>query len=56
MQFGCAAHHTVLEIGDDDCAVARAFFGVALDETVVHVAMEAVVAARAIKPQQMIAQ
>ena len=56
MQFGRAAHHAVLEKGDDDGAIIGAFLGVALDETVVHEAMKAIMAAGAIQPQQMIAQ
>ena len=48
MQFGRAAHRAVLEVADDDGAIMRAFFGIALDEAVVHEAMEAVVTAGAI--------
>ena len=53
---GCAAHHAVFHIGDDDRAIARAFFGIALDEAVVQEAIEAIAPAFGIEPQQMIAQ
>ncbi len=56
MQFRRAAHHAVLDIGDDDGAVVGAFRGVAFDEAVVHEAVEAIMAALAVEPQQMIAQ
>ena len=56
MQFGRAAHHAILDIGDDDGAVVGAFFGVTLDKTVIHETMETVMAAGSIQPQQMIAQ
>ena len=56
MQFGRAANHAVLEKGDDGRAVIGAFLGVALDEAVVHEAMETVAAAVAVEPQQVIAQ
>ena len=56
MQFGRAPHHTILEIGDNDGAVVGALFGIALDKTVIHLAIEAIAAARTVKPQQMIAQ
>jgi hypothetical protein len=39
-----------------DRAVIGAFLGVALDETVIHEAMETVAAADAVEPQQVIAQ
>ena len=50
MQFGRAAHHAILEVRDDDGAVIGAFFGIALDKSVVHVAMEAIAAAGTVKP------
>src|SRR5664279_1074304 len=56
MQFGCAMHHAAFDISDDDGVIAGAFGGVALDETVVHEAIEAVMTALRIEPQQMIAQ
>ena len=56
MQFGRAANHAVLEKGDDGRAVIGAFLGVALDEAIVHEAMETVAAAVAVEPQQVIAQ
>ena len=56
MQFRRAPHHTVLDVGDDDGAVVGAFGGIALDEAVIHEAMEAVMAACRIEPQQVIAQ
>src|ERR1700742_1926946 len=56
MQFGGATHRADPEVGYDDGAIMRAFFDIALDEAVIHEAMEAVVAAGAIEPQQMIAQ
>jgi hypothetical protein len=56
MQLGCAAHRAVLEVGDDDGAVIGAFLGVALDEAVIHEAMEAIIAAGSVQPQQMIPQ
>ena len=56
MQFGRTANHAVLKERDDHCAVIGALFGVALDEAVVHEAMEAIMPAVAVEPQQMIAQ
>src|SRR5947207_774413 len=56
MQFGCAPNHAVFKEGDDGRAVIGAFLGVALDEAVVHEAMETVAAAIAVEPQQVIAQ
>ena len=56
MQFRRAAHHAVLDIGDDDGAIVGAFRGVTLDKAVIHEAVEAIVAAGPIEPQQMIAQ
>ena len=56
MQFRRTAHHAVLDIGDDDGAIIGAFRGVALDEAVIHEAIEAVMSAVRIEPQQMIAQ
>ena len=56
MQFGRTAHQAVLEIGDDDGAVIGAFLGVTDNEAVVHEAVEAIMAAGAIQPQQVIAQ
>src|SRR4249920_2375325 len=56
MQLGCAPDHAVFKKGDDGRAVIGAFLGVALDETVVHEAMETVAAAVAVEPQQVIAQ
>ena len=56
MQFGCAPNHAVFKEGDDGRAVIGAFLGVALDEAVVHEAMEAVATAVAVEPQQVIAQ
>src|SRR5664279_2316567 len=56
MQFGCAMHDAALDISDDRGAIAGAFGGIALYETVVHEAIEAVMTALRIEPQQMIAQ
>src|SRR5579863_306886 len=56
MQFRRATYNPTFEIGDDRSAVVCTFCGVAFDETVVQEALEAVVAAFAIKPQQMIAK
>src|SRR5205085_4636390 len=56
MQLGSAAHHAIFDIGNDQRAVVGAFFGVTLDEAVVHEAMEAIMAAGAVEPQQMVAQ
>ena len=56
MQFRRTPNHAVFEEGDDGRAVIGAFLGVALDEAVVHEAMETVAAAVAVEPQQMIAQ
>ena len=56
MQFRRAAHHAVLDIGDDDGAIVGAFRGIAFDEAVIHEAVEAVMTALRIEPQQMIAQ
>ena len=49
MQFGGAAHHTVLDIGDDDGAVIGAFGRVTLHEAIIHEAMEAIVPALGIE-------
>ena len=54
MKLRRAANHTVFEITDDERPIARAFFGIALDETVVHEAVKAVMPALVIKSQQMI--
>ena len=51
MQLGCAAHHAILDVGDDDGAVIGALFGVTLDEAVVHEAVEAIMAAGSIQSQ-----
>ena len=56
MKFRSTANHAVLEISNHDRSVVRAFFRVTLDEAVVHEAVEAVMTARMIEPQQMIAQ
>src|SRR5947208_8376891 len=56
MQLGCAPNPAVFKEGDDGRAVIGAFLSVALDEAVIHEAMEAVAAAGAVKPQQVIAQ
>ena len=56
MQFSHSPYHAVLEVGDNDRAVVGAFFGVALNEAVIDEAMKAIMAARSIKPQKMIAQ
>src|SRR5450755_1812215 len=56
MKFGCAMNHAALDVGDNDGAIIGAFGGVALDETVIHEAIEAVMTALRIEPQQMIAQ
>src|SRR5215204_5944394 len=56
MQFRRAPNHAVFEEGDDGRAVIGAFLGVALDEAIVHEAMETVAAAIAVEPQQVIAQ
>ena len=56
MQLRRSAHHTVLDVGDDDSAVAGAFRSITFDEAIVHHAMEAIATALSIEPQQMIAQ
>ena len=56
MQLRRAAYHAVFEIGDDDRAIVGAFRGIAFNEAVIHEALEAVMTAHAIEPQQMIAQ
>src|ERR1700676_2266414 len=56
MQFCSASDHAIFEISNDDGTVAGALCGIAFDEAIVHEAVEAVAAARLIKPQQMIAQ
>src|SRR5438477_5796469 len=56
MQFGCAPHHVILDVGDDGGAVVGAFFGVTLDKAVVHETVETVMAAGSIQSQQVIAQ
>jgi len=56
MQLSRAAHHAVLDIGDDDGTVVGAFRGITFDKTVIHEAVEAIMTASPIKPQQMIAQ
>jgi len=56
VQLRRASDDAVLEIGDDDGTVAGAFGGVALQEAIIHEAVETVVAALGIKPQQVIAQ
>jgi hypothetical protein len=56
MQFRSTANHAVFKISNHDGSVVRAFFRVTPDEAVVHKAMEAVMAARMIEPQQMVAQ
>ena len=56
MQFGRAADDAVLHVGDDDGAVVGAFRGIALDEAVIEIAVEAIVAAFRVEPQQVIAQ
>jgi truncated hemoglobin YjbI len=45
-----SAHHAILEIGDDQRSVVGAFFGVTLDEAVVHEAVEAIMAAATVEP------
>src|SRR3954447_26613514 len=56
MQFRRTPNHAIFKEGDDGRAVIGAFLGVALDEAVVHQAMETVAAAVAVEPQQGIAQ
>src|SRR6478752_9698272 len=56
MQFRCTAYHAVFEISDDDRAIVGAFRGIAFDEAVIHKAVEAIMTARVIEPQKMIAQ
>ncbi len=56
MQLGRTAHDAVFHVGDDDGAVAGAFGSVALYEAVIQEAVEAVMAAGGIEPQQMVAQ
>src|SRR5580704_5018708 len=56
MQLGCAPHLAVFHVGDDDRPVIGAFFGVTCDETVVQEAVEPIVAALWIEPQQVVAQ
>ncbi len=56
MQLRRAPYHAVFEIGNDDRAVVGAFRGIAFDEAVIHEALEAVMTAYVIEPQQMIAQ
>src|ERR1700761_5197314 len=56
MQFGRAAHQAILEIGDDNSAVAGASLGVAPDKTIAQKAVEAIMTAGGIQPQQMVAQ
>src|SRR4029077_11373758 len=56
MQLGCAADDAVLHVGNDDRAVTCALFGIAFDEAVIQEAVEAVVPASRIEPQQVIAQ
>jgi hypothetical protein len=46
MQLGCAAHHAVLDAGDDDGAVGLAFGGIALDKTFIGITVEAIMPAR----------
>src|SRR6476620_10173128 len=56
MQFGGAPNNAIFKEGDDRRAVIGAYFGVALNEAVVHEAMETIAAAVAVEPQQVIAQ
>src|ERR1700736_167118 len=56
MQFRRAANHATLQVGDDDGTIVSAFAGVALNEAVIHEAVEAVMAALRVEPQQVIAQ
>ena len=56
MQFRSAAHHSVLDIGDDDGAIMSTFFGIAFDKAVVDETVEAVMTAGMVEPQQMVAQ
>jgi len=56
MQLRRAANHAVFKEGDNGRAVIGAFFGVTLDEAVIHEAMETVAAAVTVEPQQVIAQ
>src|SRR3982074_2438591 len=52
MQFRRAAYHAILEIGDDDRAIGGALRGIAFDETVIHEAVEAIMTALPIEPQE----
>jgi hypothetical protein len=54
MQFRSTSNRPVFEIRNHDGPVARALRRIALDEAVMHKAVEAIVAALGIKPQQMI--
>src|SRR6476469_1997598 len=56
MQFRRATNHATLDLGADDGTVPGALPGVAFDEAVVHEAVESVMAARRVEPQEMIAQ
>ena len=56
MQLGRPAHHAFVQVCNNDGAVIGALFGVALDKTVVHEAVKAIMAAAAIQPQKVIAQ
>jgi hypothetical protein len=56
MQLGRTADHAVDDIGDNHGAVLGAAGGVTLNEAVVEKAVETVVPACGIKPQEVIAQ
>jgi hypothetical protein len=56
MQLGRSAHDAIFHVGDDERTVSRAFGGVTLNETIVHEAIEAVMPALPIQPEQVIAQ
>ena len=56
MQLGRTADHAVDDVGDDHGAVLGTAGGVTLDKAVVEKAVETVVPAFGIKPEQVIAQ
>jgi hypothetical protein len=56
MQLRRAANHPALHVGNDDRAIVGTFGRIAFDKTVIEIAVETVVAALRIEPQQVIAQ
>jgi hypothetical protein len=51
MKLRRPSNHAVFEEGDDKGAVACAFFGITLDEAVVHETVKTVMATLTIEPQ-----